>query len=269
MSESESKELDKIKCPDCGKKLRNADSDCAHCQTPAADKPAEEMAETKPSDEKKRKGSRFAKPRILLIGIVSLALVAVSASGLFYFLKDSATQESGEIGSASVAETDIDEENEEQKENSSNEMSLEDILASHYQKCQVAQEDILVGQPFVGYQSLQTCVREGANGDGAPTILQVYSSENPNETVAFAAAYIFCTEELGNELLVIRGEQFLIMPVVALDSQVIAETQDPFSIFTPEYIQTLNDTSKEEQVFLKNKGLGSELINACEELGPV
>ena len=266
MSESESKKLNK-KCPDCGKKLRNADDACAHCQALAADKPAEEMAETKPSDEKERKGFRFAKPRILLMGIVSLALVAALGGGLFYFLKDSATQESGESGSASVTETDIDEENS-QEENSSNEMSLEDILASHYQKCQVAQEDILVGQPFAGYQSLQTCVRKGANGGATNVTLQVYSSENPNETVAFAAAYIFCTEELGNELLVIRGEQFLIMPVVALDSQAIAETQDPISIFTPEYVQTLNDMSKEERVFLKNKGLGSALINACEELGP-
>ena len=68
MSESESKKPDRIKCPDCGKKLRGGDDVCVQCQTPAVDKPAERvMAETKSNGEQEQKTSRFSKPRILLI----------------------------------------------------------------------------------------------------------------------------------------------------------------------------------------------------------
>ena len=268
MSESESKKPDRIKCPDCGK-IRGVDDVCVQCQTPAVDKPAEEMAETKSNGEREQKTSRFSKPRILLIGIVGLALVAASVAGLFYFLKDSNTEENGppSVTETPAHETDLDKENSEQEENSDNEMSLEDILATHYPNCQ-SQEDLSVGQPIVGYQKLLTCTREGANEDEAFVTLQIYTSENPGEAVAFAAAHIFCTDELGNKLFVIKGKQFLIMPIAPLDSQAVAEAQNPEDVFTLEYVQTFNDISRREQVFLKDKGLESELINACEELRP-
>ena len=272
MSESESKRLDGTKCPDCGKDLRDADTPCAHCRTPTVEKSAEEITETTPDNEKKRKPPRFSKPRILLIGVMGLALIAALSVGLFYFLEDSTTRETGETGSSSVTETsatetDADEENQEQEENSDSEVSLEDVLAAHYQNCQLV-EGVSAGQPIVGYQNLQSCIREGANEEEAPAALQIYMSESPDEAVAFAAARIFCTDALGNELFVLRGEQFLIMPIVPLDSQVVAEVQDPLDVFTPEYVQTFNDMSKREQSFLKDKGLESELINACEELKP-
>ena len=272
MSESESKRLDRVKCPDCGKELRDANDACAYCQIPATDKPAEETDATKSNDEKERKTPRFSKPRILLIGVMGLALIAALAVGLFYFLEDSTIRETDETGSSSVTETpatetDADEENQEQEENSDSEVSLEDILATHYQNCQLV-EGVSAGQPIVGYQNLQSCIREGANEEEAPAALQIYMSESPDEAVAFAAASIFCTDALGNELFVLRGEQFLIMPIVPLDSQAVTAARDPLDVFTPEYVQTFNDMSKREQSFLKDKGLESELINACEELKP-
>ena len=202
--------------------------------------------------------------RLLLLSVATLAPLAVLAAAVFYFLNISGGSESGEGGGAETAEAPGEEPAREEENSDMKEVSLEDVLAAHYRNCWL-QEGDLVGQPVAGYRKLRTCLRPGEEGDPSAN-LQVYTSEDPDGTVSFAAAHVFCTGTLGDEFLLVEGNGFLIVPIVPLDSQAVAEAQNPLDVFTPEYVRTFNAMSASEKSFLEGKGLEAELVNACEEL---